>query len=348
MRNPFRNSEHGRETTDNTVPTPGSSQLQPESEVGQPQTELDFIFIDHSREGILKFRQEIIESIKNKQVIMIELITPNKKSRMRVQAALNYITHNDLGHDELNTRLQAQTDFDLLENMLCRELVNSGVDILLVDVNEDSSAQYKVLSRNFEIMRESFVRYLQNFSSPTRLKQHMVDAMKYEAEDIRFRDELVVEQIQKTVTHKYYQGKRIAVIVGAAHTAQYLAMQSTPGVEVNKVYPESVSSKHQTYIPTYSDEVVANILNNKPDANTDELLNKALLEKTIIWLTSFDIHSITTKEFRELIDKLSSGEVTAILEQVCELGIYDEQERKQRADKYLLDILDNLQRQSTT
>lgn len=343
MRNPFRSTERSSGTQDNTAITPSTDSLKSELEVQEPRTDIDFVFIRHSKEHINRYKDEIIKAVNNKQVIMIELVTPDKASRMQLQATLNDITHSDLGPDELEERIQEQDNFGLLDEILCRELVNSGVDILLVDVNEDSSNDFNVLLHNSEMMRYSFSGYIKNFGAPSKLIELMLDSLHYEAEEIKYRDKVVIEQLQKTVAHKYYSGKKIAVIVGAAHTAQYNALQHTPGVYVDMVYPGSLSPHDHSYALTHYDEVRANLLKNEPEANTSELLNKALLEQTIRFLSSFDIGSISTKEFRTMIDKLSPEEVSAILEQVCELGIYDEQERIQRADQYLSSIIANLQ-----
>lgn len=284
---------------------------------GKP--EVEFLYVHH----IPEFAAQIADELKDKNVVLLEDISKDRETRERFDYLFNVAMEPDLPPEtyaEISKLLNTTDDHGepIFKFELIKALRGSGKLILLIDAFENDPAMAD-LTQNYEQTQHELFQELRAFSRPPELRDYMSKFAYAVGEEIAYRDQLVIAQIQAVVEGGGLEGKplKVGIVQGAVHTPSYHHFSRKDDVDSSRKFIGEQATHPRSKFPyTYTNEVFRDVSIAATKSLSEDKLNRAILELYVLQnLPDRDLVAI-----REKISKLTEEEANSLLEKIHRAG----------------------------
>lgn len=263
------------------------------------KSEIKFVHAIHTKE----YNREIIDALKDSDVIALEVFGMSPASRAVKRADLN-VAMKPEARATLKKDLE---DLDIYDQ-LALELLNSGKKIIFVDSSE-ADPEYGIEREiQDEESRDLGIMFGNSIGA---VKEHLLRVMQMEARLDAAREERVREQLLEEVS-LHDKPVKIAVMQGSHHTSTFHKMRRLDDGEIvaSRVMVPKVRGSH-VYSPVNEGH---RALKHFPDKELrPELLNRGVLQR---YYNFFADEDLPLPEAVNMLRAKSDEQVADILERI--------------------------------
>lgn len=270
----------------------------------------NFVFSRHLAED----GKAVAESLKDFDVIVLEEVAVNEKTRQLTQNADNMLVSTGLTGQQVDEIYEEVGLHGSFKGELLYNLQGTNKKIVLVDVNQDDPIFQELNARDRQATNEVIESIRSNQPNDV-VRQKSIASLRAMADTTRYREQVVAGQLRNLDTdHDIAPGTKVGVFVGAVHTPVQHEISKDRNTTRTFVEDPESPTKHDREKFRYNiGSTIVRQLNMMPENEIDEATaNRQVLLDTYRVMTSED----PIKTHNEVVAAMSDDEVGGLLQEI--------------------------------